>query len=82
VHSRRALPAQRSAIACARDERTGVLMTRAPSAAEHLDEDAGELGIPIADEEFDGLGALTQVYEQISCLLGDPGLRLDWSLCP
>jgi hypothetical protein len=31
VHSRRTLPIQRSAIAFARGERTGVLMTLAPS---------------------------------------------------
>ena len=50
MHSRRTLPAQRPAIAFARGERTGVLMTRA-GRGEHLIEDAGELGIPVADGE-------------------------------
>lgn len=49
---------------------------------EHFVEDTGELGIPVADAELDGLGALTQVHGPISCLLGGPGSRLGWPLRP
>ena len=71
MHSRRALPTQRSAIAFARGGRRR-LDDACAERGEHLVEDAGEFGIPVADEELDGLGALTQVHKQISCLLGDP----------
>ena len=72
MHSRRTLPTQRSAIAFARRADRGLDDART-GRGEHLVEDAGEFGIPVADEELDGLAALTQVHEQISCLLGGPG---------
>ena len=51
---------------------------------EHLIEHAGELGIPVADEELDGLGALTQVHKpyksaQRRYLLRATEQHPDWS---
>ena len=42
-------------------------------AGEHGVEGGGELGIPVADQEPELLGAVAEVHEQVAGLLGDPG---------
>ena len=42
-------------------------------AGEHGIEDAGELGIPIPDQEPDARHAVAEVHQQVPRLLSDPG---------
>src|SRR6188472_2187762 len=42
-------------------------------AGEHGVEGGGELGISVADQEPELLGAVAEVHEQVAGLLGDPG---------
>ena len=42
-------------------------------AGEHGVEGGDELGISVADQEPELLGAVTEVHEQVAGLLGDPG---------
>ena len=71
MHSRRALPTQRSQIAFARGARTGVVMIRA-GRGEDCIERAGVLGIPVSDQELQAVSPVAEVHERVSGLLDRP----------
>ena len=61
-------------IAFARGAWTGLLQDPDAGSGEDRVEGGGELGVPIAKQELDRLGALVEVHEQVPGLLGDPGV--------
>jgi hypothetical protein len=50
-------------------------------AGEHRVECGGELAVPVTDQEPKLLGSVTEVYEQVAGLLGDPG-PVGWAVIP
>src|SRR5919107_795722 len=74
-HSRRSVPIQRSAIAFARGARIGVRMMRMSAPANTASKPAGELAVPVADQEPELLGAVAEVHEQGAAGRGWGGSR-------
>jgi hypothetical protein len=64
---------KRSAMAFARGARTGVPMMRMSAPANTASKAAGELAVPVADQELELLGAVAEIQQEVAGLLSDPG---------
>jgi len=69
-HSRR-VRTQRSAYAFARGACGAVRTIRMPSAVNRV-ERAGELCVPVPDQELELVEPVAEIHDQVACLLGHP----------
>ena|ERR1039457_3209244 len=72
-HSRRSVPAYRSAKEFARGDRTGDLMIRTLLPANTSSNVLVNLPSPVTDQESEAVSACAQVHQEVPGLLGGPG---------